>query len=59
MEDDEEFDFNEDYFNKDEEDLNASFEYQKLKQDPEFQKLSNNLNQRLKLDNKAGLLDMT
>jgi hypothetical protein len=44
---------------KDEETLTTSPEYQELKQDPEFQKLANNVNQKIKLDNKAGLLDMS
>lgn len=44
---------------KDEDDLSTSSEYQELKQDPEFQKLANNINQKIKIDNKAGLLDMS
>lgn len=43
---------------KDESDLIKSSEYQELKQDPEFLKLANNLNQVIKIDDKAGLLDM-
>jgi len=44
---------------KDEETLNASPEYQELKQDPEFQKLSQTIVSILNRDNKAGLLDMS
>ena len=44
---------------KDEETLNASPEYQELKQDPEFQKLSQIIVSILNRDNKAGLLDMS
>ena len=44
---------------KDEETLNASPEYQELKQDPEFQKLSQIIVDILNRDNKAGLLDMS
>ncbi len=43
---------------KDESDLAKSSEYQELKQDPEFLKLANNINQIIKIDDKAGLLDM-
>ena len=35
---------------KDEDDLLTSPEYQELKQDPEFQKLANNVNQKRKID---------
>jgi len=34
-------------------------EYNELKQDPEFQRLSNTLNQKLRVNNKAGLLDLS
>jgi len=44
---------------KDDETLSASSEYQELKQDPEFQKLANNINQKIALNNKAGLLDLS
>jgi len=44
---------------KDEETLNANPEYQELKQDPEFQKLSQIIVNILNRDNKAGLLDMS
>lgn len=44
---------------KDEEDLLSSPEYQELKQDPEFIKLSQNIVSVLNRDNKAGLLDMS
>ena len=44
---------------KDEETLNTSPEYQELKQDPEFQKLSQIIVSILNRDNKAGLLDMS
>lgn len=44
---------------KDEEDLNLSPEYQELKQDPEFLKLSKNIVDIIIRDNKAGLLDMS
>jgi hypothetical protein len=44
---------------KDEEDLNASPEYQELKQDPEFQKLAKAVVDIIIRDNKAGLLDMS
>jgi hypothetical protein len=47
-----------DQVTKDESDLANSPEYQKLKQDPEFLKLANNINQIIKIDDKAGLLDM-
>jgi hypothetical protein len=44
---------------KDKETLNASPEYQELKQDPEFQKLSQIIVNIINKDDKAGLLDMS
>lgn len=44
---------------KDEETLLGNSDYEELKQDPEFQRLADIVNQKIKSDNKAGLLDLS